>query len=84
MTIIDVQLLASLFIALLVFIVGIDRVSVRTGCIIVGVLIHYASLVAWLMIGAGVLLILYKIWTNKRVAWYYSLIVSVICWGKPL
>ena len=68
---------------LIVFVVGIDRVSVKAGCITVGVLIHYFTLVSWMWMGAEALLMFQKlviVFTN--VTWKYLLAVSIACWSK--
>uniref|UniRef100_A0A1X7T9F7 G-protein coupled receptors family 2 profile 2 domain-containing protein n=1 Tax=Amphimedon queenslandica TaxID=400682 RepID=A0A1X7T9F7_AMPQE len=80
-----IQLCLSLIFMLIVFVVGIDRVSVRAGCITVGVLIHYFALVSWMWMGAEAVLMFQKlviVFTN--LTWKYFLIVSITCWGLPL
>ncbi|XP_011407661.1 PREDICTED: adhesion G-protein coupled receptor G2-like, partial [Amphimedon queenslandica] len=80
-----IQLCLSLIFMLIVFVAGIDRVSVRAGCITVGVLIHYFALVSWMWMGAEAVLMFQKlviVFTN--LTWKYFLIVSIICWGLPL
>ena len=68
---------------LIVFIVGIDRVSVRAGCITVGVLIHYFALVSGMWMGAEAVLMFQKlVIVFSTITWKYILIVSLICWGK--
>ena len=80
-----IQLCLSLTFMLIVFVVGIGRVSVKAGCITVGVLIHYYALVAWMWMGAEALLMFQKlviVFTN--ITWKYLLSVSIICWSKKL
>ena len=80
-----IQLCLSLTFMLIVFVVGIGRVSVKAGCITVGVLIHYFALVAWMWMGAEALLMFQKlviVFTN--ITWKYLLSVSIICWSKKL
>ena len=70
---------------LIVFVVGINRVSVRVGCITVGVLIHYFTLVSWMWMGAEAVMMFQKlviVFTNTT--WKYILLVSIICWGKEI
>ena len=68
---------------LIVFVVGIDRVSVRAGCITVGVLIHYFALVSWMWMGAEAVLMFQKlVIVFSNITWKHHLIVSIICWGK--
>ena len=78
-----VQLALSLILMLVVFVAGIDRTENKTGCIIVGVLLHYLILVAWMWMAAEALLLFQKlviVFTN--VSWKYLIILSVMCWGK--
>ena len=78
-----VQLCLSLIFMLAVFVSGIDRVSVRVGCITVGVLIHYFALVAWMWMGAEALLMFQKlVIVFTDITWKYLVGVSVICWSK--
>ena len=78
-----IQLCLSLIFMLIVFVVGIDRVSVRAGCITVGVLIHYFALVAWMWMGAEAVLMFQKlVIVFTHLTWKYFLIVSIACWGK--
>ncbi|XP_019855105.1 PREDICTED: adhesion G-protein coupled receptor G2-like [Amphimedon queenslandica] len=80
-----IQLCLSLIFMLIVFVVGIDRVSVRAGCITVGVLIHYFALVSWMWMGAEAVLMFKKIvvvFSNITIK--YLLVLSVICWTLPL
>ena len=78
-----IQLCLSLIFMLIVFVVGIDRVSVRAGCITVGVLIHYFALVAWMWMGAEAVLMFQKlVIVFTHLTWKYFLIVSITCWGK--
>ena len=78
-----IQLCLSLIFMLIVFVVGIDRVSVRAGCITVGVLIHYFALVAWMWMGAEALLMFQKlVIVFTDITWKYLTAVSIICWSK--
>ena len=68
---------------LIVFVSGISEVDPKPGCIIVGLLIHYFTLVAWMWMGAEAFLMFQKvviIFVNF--SWHYHLIMSIICWGK--
>ena len=68
---------------LIVFVVGIDRVSVRAGCITVGVLIHYFALVSWMWMGAEAVLMFQKlVIVFSNITWKYILAVSITCWSK--
>ena len=68
---------------LIVFVAGIDKVSVRAGCITVGVLIHYFALVSWMWMGAEAVLMFQKlVIVFSNITWKYILAVSVVCWGK--
>ena len=70
---------------LVVFVAGVNRTKYKTGCIIVGVLLHYLILVAWMWMAAEAILLFQKlviVFTN--VSLKYIIIVSVICWGKSL
>ena len=78
-----IQLCLSLILMLIVFVVGIDRVSVRAGCITVGVLIHYFALVSWMWMGAEAVLMFQKlVIVFSNITWKYHLIVSIFCWGN--
>ena len=80
-----IQLCLSLILMLIVFVVGIDRVSVRAGCITVGVLIHYFALVSWMWMGAEAVLMFQKlVIVFSNITWKHHLIVSIICWGKEV
>ena len=46
---------------LIVFVSGISEVDSKPGCIIVGLLIHYFTLVAWMWMGAEALLMFQKV-----------------------
>lgn len=68
---------------LIVFVSGIDRLSPRAGCITVGVLIHYFTLVAWMWMGAEAVLMFQKlVIVFSNITWRYLLAVSIVCWGK--
>ena len=68
---------------LLVFVAGIDKVSVRAGCITVGVLIHYFALVSWMFIGAEAVLLFHQaVIVLSRITWAYLLVFSIISWSK--
>ena len=70
---------------LAVFVSGIDRVSVRAGCITVGALIHYFALVAWMWMGAEALLMFQKlVIVFTDITWKYLAGVSFICWSKNM
>ena len=78
-----VQLCLSLIFMLIVFVAGIDRVSVRAGCITAGVLIHYFALVSWMWMGAEAVLMFQKlVIVFSTITWKYILIVSLVCWGN--
>ena len=78
-----IQLCLSLIFMLIVFVAGIDRVSVRAGCITAGVLIHYFTLVSWMWMGAEALLMFQKlVIVFMNVTWKYLLAVSITCWSK--
>ncbi|XP_003391728.2 PREDICTED: adhesion G-protein coupled receptor G2-like, partial [Amphimedon queenslandica] len=80
-----IQLCLSLIFMLAVFVSGIDRVSVRAGCITVGVLIHYFALVAWMWMGAEALLMFQKlVIVFTDITWKYLVGISLICWTLPL
>ena len=72
-----------MFCLLIVFVSGIDKVSPRAGCVIVGVLIHYFALVACMWMGAEALLMFQKlVIVFSNITWRYLLVVSIVCWGK--
>ena len=78
-----VQLALSMIFMLIVFIVGIEQTDDKTGCIVVGVLLHYFILVIWMWTAAEALLMFQKlviVFTN--VTWKYVIIISIICWSK--
>ena len=80
-----IQLCLSLIFMLIVFVAGIDRVSVRAGCITAGVLIHYFALVSWMWMGAEALLMFQKlviVFTDNT--WKYLTAVSILCWSKKI
>ena len=78
-----VQLAISLILMLVVFVAGIDRTENKTGCIIVGVLLHYLILVAWMWMAAEALLLFQKlVIVFVKLSLKYLIIVSVICWGE--
>ncbi|XP_019853121.1 PREDICTED: adhesion G-protein coupled receptor G6-like [Amphimedon queenslandica] len=80
-----IQLCLSLIFMLAVFVSGIDRVSVRAGCITVGALIHYFALVAWMWMGAEALLMFQKlVIVFTDITWKYLVGISLICWTLPL
>ena len=77
-----VQFSISLFLMLVVFVAGIDRTENRAGCITVGVLLHYLTLVAWMWMAAEAVLLFQKlvvVFMNVTVK--YLIIVSAICWS---
>ena len=70
---------------LIVFVTGINRVSMRAGCITVGVLIHYFALVSWMWMGAEAILMFQKvIIVFSTITWKYLLAVSITCWSKEI
>ena len=70
---------------LIVFVAGIDRVSVRAGCVTVGVLIHYFALVSWMWMGAESVLMFQKlVIVFSNITWKYLLAVSITCWSKKI
>ena len=78
-----IQLCLSLGAMLIVFVAGIDRTENRAGCIAVGVLIYYFTLVAWMWMGAEALLMLKKLVIVFGKTTHFSiLLISLICWGK--
>ena len=78
-----IQLCIALSIMMIVFVSGINRTDNRLGCITVGVLIHYFSLVSCLWMGAEAVLMFQKlIVVFDQITWRYFLIISVFCWGK--
>ena len=78
-----VQLAVSLMLMLIVFMAGIDRTENRAGCIIVGVLLHYLILVAWMWMGAEAVLLFQKlVIVFKKSTTLYIVIVSIVCWGE--
>jgi G protein-coupled receptor 112 len=80
-----IQLCMALFAMLLVFVIGIDKLDPVGGCITVGVLIHYFTLVAWMWMGAEAVLMFQKIViVFTSITWRFILIVSIICWAAPV
>ena len=78
-----VQLCLSLGAMLIVFVAGIDRTENRAGCITVGVLIHYFTLVAWMWMGAEALLMFRKlVLVFGEMSLRFLLLVSLVCWSK--
>ena len=78
-----IQLCISLCCMLVVFVSGINRISIVPLCVSVGALIHYFTLVSWMWMAAEAVLMFQKIvivFTN--ITWRYILIVSIVCWGK--
>ena len=68
---------------LIVFVAGIDRTENRAGCITVGVLIHYFTLVAWMWMGAEALLFYKKVvLVFGETTLRFILLVTLVCWGK--
>ena len=68
---------------LIVFVAGIGRTENRTGCITVGVLLHYLILVVWMWMGAEAILLFQKlVIVFKKATTLYIVIVSIVCWGK--
>ena len=80
-----IQLCIALSCMFIVFVVGIDRVEHREGCITVGVLIHYFALAAWMWMGAEALLMFQKlVIVFSNITLRHLLIISVICWSKSI
>ena len=78
-----IQLCMSLGGMLIVFVAGFDKTGNQAGCITVGVLIHYFTLVAWMWMGAEALLMFKKVvLVFGEVSFCFVLFVSLICWGK--
>ena len=67
----------------IVFVSGIDKTDIREGCVTVGVLIHYFSLVSWMWMGAEAVLMFQKlIIIFGHTTWKYMLFVSIVCWSE--
>ena len=67
----------------IVFASGIEQTNTRAGCITVGVLIHYFSLVAWMWMGAEALLMFQKlVIVFGTISWKHILLASIVCWSK--
>ena len=80
-----IQLALSLILMLVVFVAGIDWTQNKAGCITVGVLLHYLTLVVWMWMAAEALLLFQKlVIVFVNVSLKYLIIVSVICWGESL
>ena len=77
-----VQLAVSMLLMLIVFMAGIGRTENRAGCITVGVLLHYLILVVWMWMGAEAVLLFQKLVIVFKKTTLYTVIVSIICWGK--
>lgn len=78
-----VQLCISMFIMLLVFLVGINRTSVYGGCVTVSVLIHYFTLVSVMWMGAEAVLMFQKlVLVFSKLTLKHIVIISLICWCK--
>ena len=78
-----VQLCIAMFAMLLVFVTGIQQTSVKAGCVLVSVLIHYFTLVTVMWMGAEALLMFQKlVIVFVRITPRYIVIVSLICWCK--
>ena len=78
-----IQLCLSLGAMFIVFVAGIDRTENRVGCVTVGVLIHYFTLVAWMWMGAEALLMFQKlIIVFGNITRRYIILVSLFCWGR--
>ena len=70
---------------LIVFVSGISEVGQKPGCVIVGLLIHYFTLVAWIWMGAEAVLMFQKIViVFVTTSWRYHALVSGICWGNEI
>jgi len=82
-TIYHVQLCVAVFLMLLVFVAGIDKVSNIGGCMLVSVLIHYFSLAAVFWMTAEAALMFQKVvMVFKKVTRRIIIITSALCWGK--
>ena len=78
-----IQLCLSLGAMFIVFVAGFDRTEYRAGCITVGVLIHYFTLVAWMWMGAEALLMFQKlVIVFGHVTYRSILLASLFCWSK--
>ena len=68
---------------LLVFVVGIQKTSVKEGCVTVSVLIHYFTLASVMWMGAEAVLMFQKlVLVFVRFTIKYFVIVSLICWRE--
>jgi hypothetical protein len=59
--------------------------SLYGGCVTVSILVHYFTLVAVMWMGAEALLMFQKlVLVFVQITRKYIIIVSVVCWGKPI
>ncbi len=78
-----IQLSLAILCMLIVFAVGIERVDVYGGCVLVSVLIHYFTLVAVMWMGAEALLMFQKlVIVFMRITTKFIVILSLVCWCK--
>ena len=76
-----VQLCIAMFSMLLVFLVGINKTSVKGGCVTVSVLIHYFTLASVMWMGAEAVLMFQKlVLVFVRITTRHIIAVSFICW----
>ncbi|XP_022098829.1 adhesion G-protein coupled receptor G6-like isoform X2 [Acanthaster planci] len=82
---IQISLCFALLALYLVFLVGIEAISPRAGCIVVAVLIHYSTLasIAWMAVEATNMYLLFVRVLNARVS-RFVLKASIAAWGLPL
>ncbi len=68
---------------LVVFAVGIERIEVYGGCVLVSILIHYFSLVSVMWMGAEALLMFQKlVIVFMAITTKFIVILSLVCWCK--
>ena len=78
-----VQLCIAMFAMLLVFVAGIQQTSVKAGCVLVSVLIHYFTLVTVMWMGGEAVLMFQKlVIVFVNITKRYMICVSLICWCK--
>ncbi len=78
-----IQLSLAILCMLIVFVVGIERVEVYGGCVLVSVLIHYFSLVSVMWMGAEALLMFQKlVIVFMNITTKFIVILSLVCWCK--
>ncbi|XP_065909477.1 latrophilin-like protein LAT-2 [Dysidea avara] len=82
---IHINLCCTLFIAQLIFVVGVDKTSNEAGCATVAILLHYFFLTTFmwmLMEGVVLCIVLVKVFT--QVDWKYYTGFTLLCYGGPL